>query len=174
MAKWRKIPKEELLRGLEEIEESLQNAVAEMETASRDGVIEAALFIATEAQKRAPVESGELKSSVHVDLNGERYALGNRKGDKVIAYGRVPSTVTEATIGFSAPHAAAQHEHTEFDHTRTDGYKILTGKNAGKSVNRVAGGQAKYLESVLVENKELILARIAGEMAEFFGGANDA
>lgn len=146
MAKWVKIPKEELLRGLEEIEENLQNAVAEMKTTSRDGVIDAALFIATEAQKRAPIESGDLKNSAHVDLNGEVYA----SGEGLEMCGKIPDIIAEVTIGFSAPYAAAQHEHTEFDHP--------------------LGGQAKYLESVLVENNARILAAIAGKMSELFGG----
>ena len=41
-----------------------------------------------------------------------------------------------------------KNEDLSLRHDRTDGYK----RRDGTTVNRVAGGQAKYLESVVVEN----------------------
>lgn len=169
MAKRINIPEGEYLKGLGEIEANLSDIVSNMKSASNQGLVDAGMYVAAEAQKRAPIESGDLRSSAHVSLNNDMFAKGNSGGSGLDVVGSVPSDITTVKVGFNSPYAAVQHEHTEYDHSRTDGYR----REDGSTVNMVAGGQAKYLESVVIEHKDRILAAIAGKMSgAIFGGGD--
>lgn len=159
------------IKGLDAVTKNLQAAINDLKHKSSKGLAEAALFIAGEAQRRAPVESGDLRGSVRVSFDGDVCAQGTDDGRGLEIIAPLDGTETEAKISFSGPYAAKQHEDLSLRHDRTDGYRIpdfnkRTGKknkNAGQSCNMVAGGQAKYLESVLVEEQDRILHLIAGE-----------
>lgn len=122
-------------KGIEQICAKIEAAAAKLEHTSEKGLTEAALFVGGEAQKRAPIESGDLRNSMHVELKG-----------------------SSASVSFNTPYAARQHEDTSLRHDRTDGHK----NTDGSTVNMVAGGQSKYLESVLIDYQGEILKMIAG------------
>lgn len=119
MAKWVSISKDNYLKGFDEAVRNIQEAVDKLEHQSVQGLYDALQFVGEEAQRRAPVETGDLRGSMEVHIDG-----------------------TVGSVSFNTPYAATQHEHTEFDHPH--------------------GGQAKFLESVLVEEKDKILDMIAG------------
>lgn len=175
------------LKGIDEITKKINKAAAQLKISSSKGLKNAALYIADEAIKRAPIESGDLKNSAYVNLDGKRIASGQEE----VRQQRIGQNNTAgisadvgnghkmAEIGFASKYAAKQHEDLSLRHDRTDGYRVpetnqRTGKpnkHAGKSVNKIPGGQAKFLESVLVENQDRILRHIA--VAVDLGGNND-
>ena len=175
------------LKGINEITKKLNKAVAQLKISSSKGLKAAALYIADEAVKRTPIESSDLRNSVYVDLDGIRIASGEeevrqqRSGQNNVAgiSAGIGSSFKMAEVGFASKYAAKQHEDLSLRHDRTDGYTIpeineRTGKpnkHAGKSVNKIPGGQAKFLESVLVENQDRILRHIAD--AANLGGNDD-
>ena len=165
------------LKGINEITKKLNKAVAQLKISSSKGLKDAALYIADEAIKRTPIESNDLRNSIYVNLDGKRIASGQeevrqqRSGQHNVAgvNADVGDSHKMAEIGFASKYAAKQHEDLSLRHDRTDGYRIpeinkRTGKpnkHAGKTVNYIPGGQAKFLESVLVEYQDKILRRIA-------------
>lgn len=99
--------------------------------------------------ERAPVEFGDLRGSGFAEVNETTIAMGNKDGgvDDLGVPGEDQGDTIQAAVGFTAPYAFNQHEHTEYEHPM--------------------GGQAKYLESVVVENsnrwgKHLVDAGVQG------------
>lgn len=119
-------------------------------------VRECALDLSGESAKRAPIESGDLRNNCHADLNGVEI-FANQKSTGAMARS---STKATATVGYSLPYALRQHEELGYRHDRTDGRKIMSGKNAGQTINMVAGGEAKYLERPFDERKDRYIRRI--------------
>lgn len=145
---------DEYLSGLDNVVEHLQACVDNMEHGSTKGLANALMDVAEESQKRAPVDTGNLRGSVMVELDGETYAEGSKEGGVSIV-ASVPETAERGTVSYNTPYAAQQHEQINYDHPR--------------------GGQSKYLESVLVEESDRILQTIAGDVTEkMFGGGADA
>lgn len=144
---------DEYLSGLGNVVEHLQACIDNMEHGSAKGLADALLFVAEESQQRAPTDTGDLRGSVRVELDGNAYAEGE-KGGGVNVLGTVPETAEKGSVSYNRPYAAQQHEQIDYDHP--------------------SGGQAKYLESVLVEESDHILQAIAGGItAELFGGGAD-
>ncbi len=164
MAKRIDIAREDYLKGLNDVIENLQEEVDRLQTQSVEGLRAALIYVADESQKRAPVEFGDLRGSVLVEIDGTVIAKGKPSGlsdeeeksrrkegnvqaesgrGLIIVSDKTPEDGTVGTISYNTPYAANQHEHTEYDH-----------KN----------GQAKYLESVLTGDKDKILEIIAGNM----------
>ncbi len=162
MGKRIEIPEDKYLTGLKEANERLQEAIDQLERGSAQGLANAAFRIATEAQQRAPVETGDLRGSVFVDLDGDQYAMGSENGKSVEITGKVPEGATKALIGFNCPYAADQHEHTEYSHPSMERIrKMRSGGATDLSFMGSENGQAKYLESVLVEQSDTLLQIIA-------------
>lgn len=166
------------VKGIAEITKKINRAVANMKSTSSRGLASAAVFVANKAVQRAPIEDGDLRNSVYIDLDGKRVAKG--KDDITAAINSaIGSDVRIADVGFASKYAFKQHEDLSLRHDRTDGYRVpefnqRTGKpnkTAGKSINRIPGGQAKFLESVLVEEQDRILRCIANEVD--MGDGND-
>lgn len=139
-----KIPKGQYLSGVDEARQKLQSAIDEMKQGAAQGLADAALYILGESVQRAPVDTGNLRGSGYVDLDGQRIAQGTGPSPGIHVVGQVPGEASTAEIGFSANYAADQHEQVHLSHPR--------------------GGQAKYLESVLAEEPERIINTIAGRM----------
>lgn len=137
------------LQGLNDIIDNIQDAVDNLEHGSTTGLADALLYVAAESQQKAPVDSGDLRGSVLVELEGAKIA-GGQKGGGISLSGSMPDSATSGTVSFNTPYAANQHEHTEYNHPR--------------------GGQAKYLESTLVQNKSRILHLIAEGVTDRLGG----
>lgn len=111
-------------------------------------VTDCALDCISRSVPRTPIESGFLRSTAYAEINGKPIARGEPEGAQKI--GTYPEAVdrVEAEVGYGAKYAHRQHEDLNMRHDRTDGYR----RKDGTTVNMVAGGQAKYLESVVVEN----------------------
>lgn len=133
----------EYLKGLNEVVENIQNKVDKLQVKSTQGLADALLFVATESQQRAPIDTGDLRGSVKVEIDGDMYSEGV-KGGGINVVGSLPEKATKGTVSFNTKYAAVQHEKINYNHPR--------------------GGQAKYLESVLLENKDRILNIIADKM----------
>lgn len=133
----------EYLKGLNEVVENIQNEVNKLQVKSTQGLADALLFVATESQQRAPIDTGDLRGSVKVEIDGDMYSEGV-KGGGINVVGSLPEKATKGTVSYNTKYAAVQHEQINYNHPR--------------------GGQAKYLESVLLENKDRILNIIADKM----------
>ena len=136
------ISEDNWLKGLNNIIENLQEEIDKMTVQSAEGLKDALLYVANESQKRAPVDTGDLRGSVLVEMDNTVIAKGNESGGLTIT-GNAPENSTKGSVSYNTPYAANQHEHTEYDHP--------------------LGGQAKYLESVLTGEKDRIVQHIAGE-----------
>lgn len=143
----------EYLAGLDDVARGLQAAVDAMCGGSAHGLADAGVFILSESVPLAPVDTGNLRGSGYVELDGERVARGDGKSGTVSTIGAVPEDATHAEIGFGAKYAADQHEQVNLNHPR--------------------GGEAKYLESVLVENYDRILELIATGVQNGLNGGGD-
>lgn len=129
------------LEGLNDAIKKIQTAVDKMEHGSAQGLADALLFVGTESQNKAPVELGDLRGSLSVEIDGSQYAQGI-KGGGISVKGDIPDNALSGSVSYNTPYAAAQHEHTEYNHP--------------------LGGQAKYLESVLTSEQDRILQLIGG------------
>jgi hypothetical protein len=133
------------------IEKKLNVKVESVTAEVAKAVADCALDCLDNAVQRAPVETGDLRSSGYANFNGSPFLKG--RGDASGGAGidivgvPTPAQQAEAEIGFAAVYAHRQHEDMNYRHDRTDGYR----RPDGTTVNMVAGGQAKYLESVVVE-----------------------
>lgn len=139
MAKRQHISEDNYLSGLKEVIENLQEAVDKIEHGSAKGLADALLFVGSESQQLAPVDTGDLRGSLLVEMDGK----------EIHSVGDAPENAKMGSVGYTAKYAADQHEHTEYDHPK--------------------GGQAKYLESVLVGNQDRILHLIAGGIMDELG-----
>ena len=142
MAKRVDISGDDYLKGLNGIIESLQEEIDKLQTQSVKGLETALLYVAKESQKKAPVEFGDLRGSVLVEMDNTVIAEGNEGGGLTVT-GETPENAVSGSVSYNTPYAANQHEHTEYDHP--------------------LGGQAKYLESVLTGDQDKILDIIAGK-----------
>lgn len=172
------------VKGIAEITKKINKAIGNMKHTSSRGLAAAAIYVANKAVQRTPIESGDLRNSVYIDLDGKRVATG--KDEVENAQKRIDADIgineRMAKIGFYSRYAKKQHEDLSLRHDRdplTEGYtvpefNVRTGKpntTAGKTYNMQPGGQAKFLESVLVEDQDRILRCIADEID--LGDGND-
>lgn len=121
---------------LKEVVEGLQDAVDRIECGSVKGLARALMFVGTESQQKAPVETGDLRGSLEVEINGVLIAKGESDGG-ISIMSDIPENGTVGKISYNEPYAAVQHERVDFNHPM--------------------GGQAKYLETVLNNEKDTIL-----------------
>ena len=135
----------EYLKGLDDIVDKIQEKVDKLEYKGTQGLADALLYVAEESQQRAPVDTGDLRGSVLVELDDEEYAKGGENGG-VNVVGTLPEKATKGSVSYNTSYAATQHEQINYDHPR--------------------GGQAKYLESVLIEKQDRILKIISEDMIE--------
>lgn len=129
------------LGGLQDAVDNLQAAVDKIKSGSAQGLADALIFIGTESQKKAPVETGDLRGSLEIEMNGTVIGKGNSGGGVEVISAPLENSIS-GKVSYNTPYAAAQHEHTEYDHPH--------------------GGQAKYLESVATGEQDRILKLIAG------------
>lgn len=137
------IPANQYLKGLNEATANLQKIIDGMEHVGGRALVDTSMYILGQGALNAPVETGTLRGSGYIDIDGKRYGKydqpiitkeqaeqGVTPGPgQVIVNGTVPEDATHAEIGFSELYAADQHEQIYYDHPR--------------------GGQAKYLERVI-------------------------
>ena len=143
-----KFNEDEYLKGLKIAEQNLQEEINKLTEKGGQGLLDALFYVGAESQKRAPVDTGDLRGSLQVKVAGELYAQGVNGGGVEIV-GKIPDQVKKGEVSFNTKYAATQHEQINYNHPR--------------------GGQAKYLESVLVESQERILNCIARKIKEEWG-----
>ena len=142
-----------------EFNKAIRNAVKKAPVAATKALMDCVLDLAGESARRAPIESGDLRNNCHATINNATVY------ENQLATGSPPSDIAPVgEVGYSLPYAKRQHEDLTLRHDRTDGYRILTGKNAGKTVNMVAGGEAKYLEAPFEERKLKYITHIEEEV----------
>lgn len=117
--------------------------IQDIHVSLEEGIDENSLDLQRKTMPRIPIESNDLRNDLSIDRS------------------KIKQLVNE--IGFSLPYALKQHEELGYDHTRTDGYRIATGKNAGKSVNLIAGGEAKFLENTFNKEKRKYTRNLANK-----------
>lgn len=130
------------------IQEKLNVKVEQVNENVARAVADCALDCIAKSVPRAPIESGFLRSTAYAQVDGHPIARGAPEGTQKTGAYPEPDDRVEAEVGYSAKYAHKQHEDPNMRHDRTDGYR----RTDGTTVNMVAGGQAKYLESVVVEN----------------------
>ena len=140
----------EYLKGLKTAEQNLQDKINKLTEKGGLGILDALLYVGAESQKRAPVHTGDLRGSIQVELGEKLYAQGvsDEGNNYVEIVGKIPEQLKEGKVSFNTEYAAVQHEQINYHHEN---------------------GQAKYLESVLVESQERVLNCIAGKIKEEWG-----
>ena len=136
------------------IQDKIDKVTEGINSATIKAVIDIALDWIGRAVERAPVETGDLRGSAYVKINGTLVAKGNEDGSiTVLGSPSIPTdgrmTIT-VEIGFTSPYAFVQHEHVEFEHP--------------------LGGEAKYLESVIVEGSAAARQYLIDSAKKAFGG----
>lgn len=150
----------EYLKGLDDIVKKLQDGVDRLNKKNSQGFTDALMFVAGESQQRAPADFGDLRGSVKVEINSETYAEGEKVNNdsseskkqkvkipsrEINVVGALPEHATKGSVSFNTKYAAQQHEQINYHHEN---------------------GQAKYLESVLLEEPDRILQLIANGKVE--------
>ena len=131
---------------------------------------EIVLDLAGKSAERAPVETEDLRNNCVARVDDEVVF----ENQQPVSYGS-PKAIgrrIRATVGYSLPYALRQHEDLTFDHSKTNGrprYRAVRHTTGGgvvtsyigpASVNRVAGGEAKFLERPFLENIDKYRARL--------------
>lgn len=119
-----------------------------------------ALDLAGRSAQIAPIESGDLRNNCNADINGVTVFE-----NQTVTGDAFPSLKVVAKVGYSLPYALRQHEDLILNHSKTNGsivnntirFQTKNGQTfeyrGTSSVNRVAGGQAKFLEKPFLDNK---------------------
>ncbi len=143
------------------LEKQLKDALKRNPEVTAKTVKSIALDIAGRSAQLAPIESGDLRNNCNADINGvtiyeNQTATGNAP----------PSLKAVAEVGYSLPYALRQHEDLTLNHSKTNGsiktntirFQTKNGQTfeytGTSSVNRVAGGQAKFLEKPFLDNEQ--------------------
>jgi len=133
---------------LKDISAKLDIMVDEITDEVNRAICDVALNCLELSVQKAPIEAGDLRSSAYAKIEGVDYLKGTKDGGVSIVGVMVPSDDVTIEVGYSSIYAHRQHEDLSLAHDRTDGYR----RADGSTVNMVAGGEAKFLESVIVEN----------------------
>jgi len=152
MAKWVIKTPADYERAYRAIQAKITKVVRSVPEATARALLDVAIDWISRAVERAPVEFGDLRGSAYVTINGELVAHGNDDGTvTVLNTQSVPAgNAITIEIGFTAPYAFVQHEHVEFEHP--------------------LGGEAKYLESVLIEREPAWIEHLKKSAGDAFGG----
>lgn len=110
--------------------------------------------LAAESAMRAPIESGDLRNNCHGKIDGQTVF----KDQEVVGMVTSDAPVLEGSVGYSLPYALRQHEDLALRHDRTDGRAYIS-KGVIRTVNMVAGGEAKFLERPFQERKGRYIKR---------------
>lgn len=134
MGKWEIKTPADYAAAMKGIQDKLDKVVEGVNSTTSQAVADVALDCLGHAVERAPVEIGTLRSTAYAEVNQKTIAMGNKDGSVSTLGGPGEPVGNEivAEIGFPERYATVQHEHVEFNHPM--------------------GGQAKFLESVVVEN----------------------
>ena len=120
------------LRGLREVEKTLQRKLKHIDTATTEGLVKAGDYLLELSQPLVPVDTGRLKDSGNVAQNGpNRVFVHYEARDPVTGYDYAPIV----------------HENLAYHHPIHYG-----GAGEGHEGRYDCGGQAKFLEQPFREN----------------------
>lgn len=139
-----------------ELQRQIKAAMARNPQETMKAIMDCVLDLAAASAKVAPIESGDLRSNCHGTVNGSTLFKDQQQKPGL----PLPSLASVGEVGYSLPYALRQHEDLTLRHDRTDGRKIMTGVNAGRTINMVAGGQAKFLEGPFNERVDRYIKRM--------------
>lgn len=124
-------------KGLEQVLKNLNKEIGNVQNRSLAGLFAAGLTIQAEAQRRVPVEYGNLR--------GSAYTRKRMKG---------ASSGGSVEVGFTAAYAIYIHENMEQKlkgQARPSGLGVYWGPN----------GQPKFLESAMVDQRQRVIELVA-------------
>jgi hypothetical protein len=153
MAAWAIKTAADYERAYRAIQAKIDGVIKGVKGASFRAVLDIAVDWLGRAVQKAPHDTGDLRGSGYILVNGDLIAHGT--GDEsgsitVLSDPSVPeSDVLRVEIGFASPYAFVQHEHVEFYH-----------KN----------GEAKYLEMVIVGGAAAARAHLIRSVRNAIGG----
>ncbi|MTI95388.1 MAG: hypothetical protein FH749_07850 [Firmicutes bacterium] len=139
-----------------ELDRQIKKALARSPHETAKAVTECILDLSAASAKAAPIESGDLRNNCH----GQVQRATVFKDQQPAGGYPSPGLHIQGEVSYSLPYALRQHEDLTLRHDRTDGHKIMTGKNAGRTINMVAGGQAKYLEQPFEQRLPRYIRRV--------------
>jgi hypothetical protein len=133
------------LEGLEKVTRELNSRITKVKNVTAKGLTDISLDCLGKSVQRAPVDLGDLRGSGYVKMNGRTIARGSKEGS-ISSGGSVgmSETKVESVIGFTEPYALKQHEDLTLKHPK--------------------GGEAKYLEKTLDENRDKYINHLANEV----------
>lgn len=122
------------LKGLDKVLRNLNKQIGGLKDRSDAGLLAAGLIIQREAQKRVPIEYGNLRGSAYTQPHPEKKHV--------------------VQVGFGSSYAAAVHENME---------QKWKGKPRKSGLGSYWGpeGEPKYLEKAIAETKEAVIRTIA-------------
>lgn len=168
-------------KGLEQVMAGLDKALSSITNVTRRGVIAGGLFIQAEAQKRCPVDTGNLKNSAFTVWGETLPNMAKFKGPKAVDLADEASTKIVASnqackqttiekpikvkVGFTAFYAIYVHEDLAVSHLKSvketfKGPKVKV--EDGTFLGNI--GEAKFLEKAVLLNKGNIIRIIALEV----------
>ena len=140
------------------LDRQLERATRRNPIAAAKTVTGCLLDLSARSIELAPIESGDLRNACTVKLNGSTiYSKQTQVG------AAVPALKSLGEVRYSGlPYILRQHEELNYRHDRTDGYR----RPDGRTINMVAGGQAKFLEQPFEEMVPNFIARLKKIPAE--------
>jgi hypothetical protein len=144
------------IEGLKDAEWILQQFINEVPAATTKGLIDATNHIFAKAVEYAPIDKGPLRESGYTVIgganspDGQMIAYGTEDGGIVAIHGGDTAGADTAVTIFDEKYAAAQHEHTEYNHPK--------------------GGRAKYLEAAALDAGDGALLAMANAIDDDLKG----
>lgn len=144
------------------LEKQLAEAIKRNPKVTAQKVKSIILDLAGRSSSIAPVESGDLRNNCVAKINNTVLYENQMPNGKEPS----PSVKVSGSVGYSLPYALRQHEDLSLSHSKTNGknvnhtirFKTDDGNvhefQGTSSVNRVAGGQAKFLEQPFLDKEK--------------------
>jgi hypothetical protein len=170
------------VKGLEQVLHNLHVAVEAMEEITKEGLVAGGLFIQGEAQRRCPVDTGNLKASAFTvwgDSLPPTPTFSGKSGPGMTTEHTAKTNASNIScqeakamgyimvnVGFTAFYAIYVHEDTTASHLKrikASKAKKVASIDLGKGKFLGNIGQAKFLEAALLENMQNVLDIIAGK-----------
>jgi hypothetical protein len=140
------------MEGLAQAQAGLNRELRRIGGATRAEVVEFGLAVLGEAAYRAPVDTGDLRASLAMEVDGAVWASGTEEGAVDVHRSGDPgegrAVIRIGTSGI--PYAARQHEELGYNHPK--------------------GGEAKYLENPVNELAPRLIERIKARIQREGGG----
>jgi Asp-tRNA(Asn)/Glu-tRNA(Gln) amidotransferase B subunit len=135
------------------LQKQLTDAMSRNPKETTRALMDCVLDLAGKSAVLAPIETGDLRNDCHGSVNGVTVFAEQA----VKSLSAVSNLNSLGKVSYSLPYALKQHEDLTLRHDRTDGKP----RADGRSVNRVAGGQAKFLQQPFEQSERRYINRFA-------------